>query len=417
MPSPLVSVVIPALNNWALTRGCLVSLRERGGKTPFEVLLVDNHSTDATAAEAAPLGKALFGDNFRLLRQEANLGFSRAVNLGASQAKGRYLYLLNNDTVIVSDPFAAPLRLLQTDASLGAAGPLLLYPGAKRVQHLGIAAAHGVKCVHLYHLFPASHPVAAKTRRFQAITMAAFCLPRDLFLRLDGLFEGYQNGLEDVDFCARMGGLGLSCAVAPEAAAHHVAGQSQGRFERDAENSRLLAVRCGNLLAPDLHAHALADGYRMRLTPWLDPYLVPIPERERELEAAWDARPDPAALPDLLDAEPCWRRGWELLTEHFQTMGDAAGEAAARARQSAFLPTRETFAALGKAAARAGDAARLAQLKEQESRLRAAMARPAALRARAKAALARAETAGDALLAQILSGWLTEHFPEKGPRS
>lgn len=416
MPSPLVSVVIPALDNWALTRDCLVSLRERGGKTPFEILLADNHSTDETATEAAPLGQALFGGNFRHLRQEANLGFARAVNLGARQAKGRYLYLLNNDTVIASDPFAAPLRLLQADASLGAAGPLLLYPGANRVQHLGIAVAHGVKCVHLHHLFPASHPVAAKPRRLQAITMAAFCVERELFLRLGGLFEGYQNGMEDVDFCARMGGLGLSCAVAPEAVIHHLAGQSRGRFERDAKNSRLLAARCGNLLAPDLCALALADGYLMRLTPWLDPYLAPTPEREAEIEAAFEARPDPAALPGLLDAEPCWKRGWELLAGHFQAMGDAKGEADVRARQSAFLPTPETFAALREAAARAEDAERLAKLEEQESRLRAVLARPAALRAQAKAALARAEEAGDAPLADILASWLTGHFPEKGRR-
>lgn len=407
--APLVSVVIPVLNNWALTRECLVSLRAQAGGLPFEVLLVDNGSTDATAAEAGPLGEALFGQGFTHLRQEANLGFAGATNLGARRARGRHLYLLNNDTVAVTDPFAGPLALLRDEPGIGAAGPLLLYPGGERVQHLGIAVAHGIKCVHLYHLFPAAHPVVRRRRRLQAATMAAFCVERALYERLGGLHEGYANGMEDVDFCARMGREGLCCAVATGSVVLHLAGQSEGRFARDLENSRLLASRCTDLLVPDMATLALADGYLLRLTPWLDPYLVPLPEREAELDAAWDARPDPAALPALLDAEPCWRRGWGLLAAHLRSQGDAAGEVGARVRQSAFLPTPETFAAVRDAAARANDASRLALLDAQEARLRAVLARPAGLRAQARAAFERAQARGDGPLAEPLAHWLIEH--------
>lgn len=410
-PTPLVSVVIPVLNNWELTRECLSSLRAHGGGTDHEVLLVDNGSTDATVLEAEPFGRSLFGERFRLLRREENLGFARAINLGASRARGRYLYLLNNDTVVAGDPFAAPLALLKETPGLGAAGPLLLYPGGQRLQHLGIAVPHGIKSVHLYHLFPASHPVVTRPRRLRAITMAAFCVEHALFDQLGGLHEGYVNGMEDVDFCARMGREGLFCAVAPGAVVHHLAGQSAGRFARDLENSRLLASRCQDLIRPDMAALALADGYLLRLTPWLDPYLVPLPEREAELDAAFAARPDPASLPGLLEDEPCWKRGWDLLAGHFQVSGDAAGEARVRARQSAFVPTREVWAALADAARRAGDEGRLALLADQDARLRAVMARPAALRAQARAALARAEQDGDGQLAAILGGWLDENFP------
>ena len=198
---------------------------------------MDNGSTDATVTEAEPFGRSLFGERFRLVRREENLGFARATNLGAARARGRYLYLLNNDTVVASDPFAAPLALLQGDPTLGATGPLLLYPGGERVQHLGIAVPHGIKSVHLYHLFPAAHPVVSRPRRLRAITMAAFCVEHALFDQLGGLFEGYVNGMEDVDFCARMGREGLSCAVAAGAVVHHLAGQSAGRFARDLENS------------------------------------------------------------------------------------------------------------------------------------------------------------------------------------
>ncbi len=407
--APLVSVVIPVCNNWELTRACLSSLRAKAGAVPLEVLLVDNGSGDATASEAGPLGRALFGGGFRLLRREENLGFARATNLGAREASGRYLYLLNNDTAAATDPFSAPIALLQSDPGLGAAGPLLLYPGGERIQHLGIAVAHGVKCAHLYHLFPATHPVITRPRRLQAITMAAFCVERALYERLGGLCEEYVNGMEDVDFCARMGRSGLACAVTPGAVVFHLAGQSAGRFARDAANSRLLAARCADLLRPDMDALARADGYLLRLTPWLDPYLVPEPGREQELNAAWEARPDVEVLPGLLDLEPCWRRGWEAWAGHLAAAGDFAGETRVRARQSAFLPTPETFAALAVAASRAGDRERLAKLAEQEERLRAALSRPAALRAQAKASLSRAESLGNEALAGLLRDWLNEH--------
>ncbi|MGL1863644.1 MAG: glycosyltransferase [Pseudodesulfovibrio sp.] len=404
---------MPVFNNWELTRQCLASLREHVGEIPNEVLLVDNASTDETATEAAGFGESLFGHSFRYLRQEKNLGFARAINLGANQASGKYLYLLNNDTITVSDPFSAPLDLLQSNQDLGATGPLLLYPGGERVQHLGITVPHSIKSVHLYHLFPANHPVVTKQRRFQAITMAAFLVERDLFLRLDGLHEGYVNGMEDIDFCARMNQEELYCSVAPEAIVHHIAGQSAGRFAQDIHNSRLLGSRCSQLLKPDMNIHAENDGYALRLTPWLDPYLVLGKELSTAMNSTWDTTPAPASLPELLQREPCWERGWELLADHCNNSGDMAGELSALVQKSAFSPTLPTFAAMNDAALRAGDQARVDSLAEQTTRLDAILSRPTSLRAQARGIMSRANDAGNDSLAAIMDAWITQHFPGK----
>ena len=259
--TPLISVIIPVFNNWSLTQKCLTSLHAHAKNIYYEVIVVDNNSTDDTATDAENFGQSLFGDSFVLLRQNKNLGFAKATNLGARTAKGRYLYLLNNDTIIVSDPFSAVISKLQNQHKLGAVGPLLLYPNSNRVQHLGIAIAHGIKSIHLYHLFPASHPVITRARNFQAITMAAFCVEKNLYDRVDGLFEGYVNGMEDIDFCARLGQEGLSFSITPESVVEHIAGQSLGRFAQDAKNSRLLASRCSRLLNPDMNL--LADLFQL----------------------------------------------------------------------------------------------------------------------------------------------------------
>ena len=415
--TPVVSVVVPVFNNWAMTKDCLESLACHVGSAPFEVLLADNGSTDATATDADALGRSLFGGNFHLLRQERNLGFAGAINAGAAYASGDFLYLLNNDTLLPDEPFSPLLDALGADPSLGAAGPLLLYPGGERVQHLGIAVSHGVKSVHLYHLFPAAHRVVARQRRLQAITMAAFCVPRALFDKLGGLHEGFVNGMEDIDFCVRLGREGLGCTVVPQTTVLHLTSQTPGRFDHDAPNSRLLASRCGQSLAPDLNLLAGEDGYVLRFTPWLDPYLTPGPDLERELDAALADDPSVERAAELVEREPCWERGWDLLAAHCRETGDASGELAALVRKSAFIPTPETFTAMRDAAARAGDQPRLAALAEQDGRIGSVLSRPASLRAQARGAVRRAEETGNHQLSAILSDWLAANFPEQGGAS
>lgn len=414
---PVVSVVIPVFNNWAMTKDCLESLARHVGTIPFEVILTDNGSTDGTATDADGLGRTLFGENFHLLRQERNLGFAGAINAGAARASGDYLYLLNNDTLLPVEPFTPLLEALRSDASLGAVGPLLLYPGGERVQHLGIAVSHGIKSVHLYHLFPASHRVVARRRRLQAITMAAFCVSRALFEQLGGLHEGFVNGMEDIDFCVRMGREGLGCAVIPETTVLHLTSRTEGRFDHDGPNSRLLASRCGESLAPDLNLLAGEDGYELRFTPWLDPYLVPGPELAGELDATLANDPPPERVAELVEGEPCWEQGWDRLADHCREIGDVPGELAALVRKSAFIPTPETFAAMNDAAARAGDQGRLAVLADQDSRIEAVLSRPASLRAQARGAIRRAESTGNPGLAAILRDWLAANFPGDGSAS
>lgn len=410
MDRPLVSILIPVFNNWSLTQNCLLSLCEHmPTDLSFEVILVDNNSTDETARDAQPFGQSLLGERFRLFRQEENLGFARAINLGASEARGEYLYLLNNDTIIISDPVSTPMALLEKHSDLGATGPLLIFPDSGRIQHLGITIAHGTKCSHLYFLFPPSHPVTKRERRFQAITMAAFCVRRELFMRLGGLFEGYVNGMEDVDFCVRMSQEGLACAIAPETIVHHIAGQSVGRFDQDVKNSRLLGSRCSKLLTPDMNVHAEADGYQMRLNPWLDPYLVLGQQRQQEMDAAWQACSDPEALPEMLFQEPCWEHGWDILQDHFQRLGDPHGELFTLVQKSAFYPTPQTFTGILNAAKQAGDFARVNSMIEQKIRSDAILEHPTAMRAQAKSAMYRAQSVGNDELVKIMASWIAEN--------
>ena len=93
-----VSVIIVNYNTSALTLQCLHTLYEYTSGVSFEVIVVDNYSSDDSVS--------LIEKNFpqvTLLKSDVNLGFGRANNLAARQARGKYLFLLNSDAIVISN--------------------------------------------------------------------------------------------------------------------------------------------------------------------------------------------------------------------------------------------------------------------------------------------------------------------------
>ncbi|TVM19752.1 glycosyltransferase family 2 protein [Oceanidesulfovibrio indonesiensis] len=408
MPSPPITFVIPAYGQWPRTRACLESIAAHVPADQCEVVLVDDCSPDGTVQEASLLGPVLFGERFALLTSEKNRGFATAVNRGARHARGTQLFLLNNDTLLTSNPIPPCLDLLESDPDLAGVGPMLVYadgPDA-RIQHLGVAVAYGLKCVHLYALFPASHPVARRRRRLQVITAAALCMDRELFLAHGGLHEGFINGMEDIDLCARLAHAGYHFAVSPDAVVVHAEHASSGRFDKEAANDALLHRRAAGLLAPDMAALAAKDGYVLRLTPWLDPHLLPAPERLATLDAAATAEPDAIFL--RLEDEPCWPLGYDRLEAAFRNNRDWSRALAAAVRRSAFLPSLDAFHAILELAQKAGDASRAEEASRRIHEIRRRLARPERLRETARNAMFQAREAEDAGLAGALRIWFAE---------
>lgn len=324
-----LSLIIPVFNKWELTRQCLLSLArcvecDQDGED-LEILVVDNGSSDATATRCAPLGASLFGVKFQVVRLEKNRNFSGACNFGAQLATGRRLFFLNNDTLVVPG-WRAPLETsLTADTKLAGVGPMLLYPDlygfADRIQHLGVVFGPNLRVSHLHEGLPAAHRLCTRVRRFQAITAAALCMDRGLFLDAGGFDEAFVNGFEDVDLCATLHARGFSFGIVPTARVYHLCGQTPGRNDHDQANAQLLNQKGVRAITPDRQQILAEDGLRLRLGPWLDWEVAPESARLREVERRLRQQPEVDTALALLREEPYWQAGYAWLAEELARKG------------------------------------------------------------------------------------------------
>ncbi|MDY0260310.1 MAG: glycosyltransferase family 2 protein [Desulfovibrio sp.] len=317
-----VSVIIPAWNLWDMTAACLRSLAEHTRHENIEVVVVDNGSTDATATELEPLGRALFGADFRPVRLPENQGFARGCNAGAAASQGDLLFFLNNDTTMTPD-WLPPLRQALEQPRVGAVGPLLLYPNGT-VQHCGIYFTPFMAVGHLYEGFPGGHAAPRKRRPLQAITGAALLLRKSVFMDCGGFYEEYCNGFEDMDLCCALRARGYKLAVEGGSVIVHHTSQTPGRFDHNTFNGELLMRRHGGSLKPDLHTLVALDGYELAMGPDLDVWPV-LPDaqeerRNRDFDAL-SASEETCRL--MLEQEPLWRGGWYRLMDMLEAGGNA----------------------------------------------------------------------------------------------
>lgn len=408
MSSLQISVIMPVWNRWDLTSACLESLRRFTPGNFMEVIVVDNGSDDATSTALKPLGQRLFGNNFRLLRQESNLGFAAACNIGAHAASAPMLFFLNNDTILSANWLAPLLTAMRQTPNLGAVGPLLLYPEEDRVQHLGVAFTPTLAAEHLYSCFPAKHPVVSVSRPLQAITGAAILIPKELFLAAGAFHEGYRNGGEDLELCSRLTDLGKRVTIAPQSRIIHLESQTPGRATYDKENFKLLNERCHGRFTPDIHKLVKRDGFTLGLTPTLETFVCLPPTREEELSLEYiqPGAPQPGLWLDKLQDEPLWREGYEALANYLEKESSFEASVGVRLLSAYFFPLLPNYKALAKAAAMAGNDKLVEQTTLKIGHIAEALNDADGLINKATTLARWAKQVGDSDLELLYTGWL-----------
>lgn len=256
------SVIIPVWNRCELTRQCLEALAKTTDGVSWELIVVDNHSTDDTASFLSALG----GDVHIIINQE-NLGFATACNQGAAVARGKYLVFLNNDTVPQPGWLDALVDEAEDNASVGVVGSKLLYPDGT-VQHAGVVRdCQHLLPYHIYKSFAGDHPAVNQRREFQIVTAACLLIRRSLFEEVDGFDERYVNGFEDADLCLKVKERGYLVVYQPRSVVVHLENQTPGRKAHEEDNAARFLERWGaQWWAADEYRQFHVDGYKLRRT-------------------------------------------------------------------------------------------------------------------------------------------------------
>lgn len=208
---PRACVVVVGYNGEKFLRRCLDSLaRTDIPSQEYEVLFIDNASTDGTVAVAEGF-RGRF-PRFRIVRNDRNVGFAAAVNQAAALADAPILVLLNQDTVVEQPWLRELLTPLERDPSIAAVGSRVMNGDGPGVYAAALEVLYGGVCV-----------VHEGDRRTDAVSGCAMAVRLDAFRRVDG-FDGdlFMYG-EDLDLGYRLRSAGYRIAYAPRSVAHHAA--------------------------------------------------------------------------------------------------------------------------------------------------------------------------------------------------
>ncbi|MCD8131349.1 MAG: glycosyltransferase family 2 protein [Lachnospiraceae bacterium] len=289
--NPKISIVIANKNHEADLRRCIGSIYEKSTYDNWEIIVVENGSTEASilsyyrelaglSPDAPLFGKAARPDGkektkgradagetcqsreslvsedgrVRIVRweSEGEFNYSAVNNFGASFACGEYILLLNNDTEVITVNWLEELLMYAQRQDVGAVGAKLYYPD-KTIQHAGVVLGLGAHRTagHSHYKQPKANlgymGRLCYAQNVSAVTGACLLVKKSLFDQAGGLDESFAVSLNDVDFCLKLRQLGYLNVFTPFAELYHYESASRGlddagekaqRYNRESEQFR-----------------------------------------------------------------------------------------------------------------------------------------------------------------------------------
>lgn len=220
--TPAASIVIPVYDQFAHTLACLRALAAHPPATPFEIVVVDDGSSDETVSALPRI------DGVRYHRRAQNGGFIAACNDGASLARGEYLVFLNNDTLPQPGWLEALIGTFDAHPDAGLVGAQLLYPDGRLQEAGGVVFADGSGWNYGRFESP-EDPRFAYLRDCDYASGAAIAIRRALFSALGGFDARYAPAYyEDTDLAFAVRAAGKRVLYQPASRVIHAEGGTAG---------------------------------------------------------------------------------------------------------------------------------------------------------------------------------------------
>jgi GT2 family glycosyltransferase len=247
MPDEKISVIIPVFNKAAYSRRCFKAIVQTAYR-PLELVVVDNGSTDdtPTVLEAARRAAADAGIEFRVIRNDSNLGACTSRNQGLEAATGRYIVVMDNDIVVRRRSWAGQMcGILRGRPDVGIVCPKLLFAFPPYlVQCAGASVSPAGRVDFIGRGRPAGTPTLNHERELQAAISACWMMPRTITDKLGGFDEIFNPVMfEDIDYSYRVRHAGYKILYAPEVEMYHFENVTTGMSPT--LNSTYLIVKNG----------------------------------------------------------------------------------------------------------------------------------------------------------------------------
>ena len=254
-----ISIIIPIKDKAKMTRRCIDSIYNKCTYKNFEIILVDNNSSEKDTFDMIEEYKNKY-DNFKSIRLECPFNYSYINNEAVKSCSGDYLLFLNNDTEVIQEDILEWMLGYASLDHVGCVGIKLLYPD-KLVQHAGVVLGYGGTAGHIY--VTASHNDNGLFGRlvmpydYTAVTAACLMISKKKFESVDGFDEKLKVALNDVDLNLKVLAKGYYNVCLSNVTMFHYESKSRGyeaskeKHERFLSEQKYMNEKWGKLLEED----------------------------------------------------------------------------------------------------------------------------------------------------------------------
>ena len=220
-----LSIIIVNWNTKQLLLDCLGSIFKNTKDLNYEIIVVDNGSTDGSVEEIQNLKSKIqsYNAKFKIIKNKQNLGFAKANNQGIKIAKGKYILLLNSDTKIVDNALKRLVDFAKTKQNWGVLGPRLLNKDGSLQPSVGrfFTLPWAILWLATGDRFLYSSP--AKGVEVDWVMGAAFLVNREAIEKAGLLDENFFMYMEEMEWCWRIKKAGLQIWFYPGVKIYHLA--------------------------------------------------------------------------------------------------------------------------------------------------------------------------------------------------
>ena len=246
---PLVSIIMPTRDKASLLRTCVSSIEQQTTWRRWELLVVDNGSTEPDAVAYL----AELATRHRVLRDDRPFNWSAINNRAAREARGEHLLFVNNDVEVVAPGWIEAMLEHSQRPEVGAVGARLLYPDG-RVQHAGVVLGLGAVAGHAFKHRPGDDhgyfALGHVVRNVSAVTGACLMSRREAFEKVGAFDEQLTVAFNDIDYCLKLRRAGLLVVYTPLATLYHHESATRGDLHPP-EDEALMKARWNDEILAD----------------------------------------------------------------------------------------------------------------------------------------------------------------------